>query len=182
MSGNGSKKSTQSKFFTDLDGWLAERTTEADGDCILWKGAVTDNAIPSARIQYKTYSVRNLLFDTKAPGKRKSNIVYLCCGNQRCLNFKHMKLKTVSQTRREALETRKAQPGSLQKMRMTAPRSKINEETVTKIRLRLSEPGVTQIQVAKEFDLSPVHVSRIYRWVCWGATSNASSVFSWRPA
>lgn len=167
----------------ELKAWLEARTREGDGDCLIWARTITSSGFPSAAIGGKSFSVRTKVFDVNRPGQRGKRIISMRCGDQRCLNLGHMELKTLSEIRsRDVIDRLAKNPHQAAKLRANAPLTKLNEQLVGEIRMRLSEPGITQRQVAREYGLSYCHVSRIWRGEVWPQAANGSSVFAWRPA
>jgi predicted XRE-type DNA-binding protein len=80
------------------------------------------------------------------------------CDNRLCINPSHLKLGTHQDNMADMVAKGRNTKGD------TCGRSKIKSETVNQI---LSEPNLTQLQIAEKYGISRSHVSRIRSGKTW---------------
>jgi HNH endonuclease len=152
---------------------------EREDDCWKWSGAkdsrdgcgklhVDRNGYP-----WKAYRVSWLLHFGPIP---KGIEVCHVCDNRECSNPKHLFLGTHAENMADA--GRKGRVGlTAGLMNNTGernPAAKINASTVRQVRLMLSK-GASQAAVARQFGLTPTHVSRIALRKLWAHISDHDS-------
>lgn len=165
-----------------LDMRKIEDRCEWHGDCLVWLQSVNGSGQPYASHDRKLVNVRRLVFQlTKGICLPKDLVVFMRCGNSRCLNSDHMLAMT-----RPTMNKRNAKAGLTRAVSAcdgriiaakTRASNKINAEIADQIRCA---DGTVE-QRAEAFGVSGSLVSKIDRYLAWAPIAGAS-VFSMAAA
>src|SRR5574343_763991 len=151
-----------------LDMRKIEDRCEWHGECLVWLQSVNGSGQPYSSHDRKLVIVRRLVFQlTKGICLPKDLVVFMRCGNSRCLNSDHMLAMT-----RPTMNKRNAKAGLTRAVSAcdgriiaakTRASNKINAEIADQIRCA---DGTVE-QRAEAFGVSGSLVSKIDRYLAW---------------
>ena len=126
----------------NLSEWLKSRleknTVEGEGDCLIWRGVVTESGAPVVYYKGKRAYLRRLIWremnDAEPPAKMVASST---CGTRGCCNPAHVAMVTRSVTQNQAIAAGRRPGGEAWSAKMALvrqSRSKITWEMVRRIR------------------------------------------------
>lgn len=132
-------------------------------DCWIWRGHVDD--VGYGRFPYrgenKAHRVSYVMHKGEIP---EGHLVMHSCDNRQCVNPNHLSIGTQKENMQDMARKGRGKSPALNGEKN--PMSKLTTDKVSAIR-DLCANGHTQSKVAKEFNVSPMTVSRIVRKELW---------------
>lgn len=173
----------------DLQTFLEARCTlDPETGCLLWKLAVPgDGTLRATVCNIYGLSVRRMVWQLTHPksdlGARRP---FASCGNELCVNPKHIKARTVKEAHQAAAKAGSYACPIAHAKRAAAARerrSKDHEERRQQIH-EMRKQGATYKQISEAVGLCWRDVGKVVRGEKWENNQAAanSSVFNWRPA
>lgn len=152
-------------FSRQTPGWLEAikaRTVE-EGECALWTG-FADNGAPQVFIDGKYQMVRRVLWEAERGPIPKGMHPRCNCGEVRCINLEHIRLRSTRQIAKEAAKTG-AWSSLLRRAKIAAARRKTSKLTQADVdRIRAADNGAA---IARELGVSKALANKIRRGVAW---------------
>lgn len=141
---------------------MLEHTID-EGDCVLWMG-VYNNKSPQVFIDGRYHMVRRLLWQAER-GPIPAGLHPRCtCGEPRCVNLEHVRLRTTRQIGKDAAKT-----GA-----WSAPLRRAKLAAAARARSRLTQADVDRIReadnaaaIARELGISRSTATKIRRGQSW---------------
>lgn len=126
----------------NLSEWLKSRlennTVEGEGDCLIWRGVVTESGAPVVYYKGKRAYLRRLIWREMNDAEPPANMVASStCGTRGCCNPAHVAMVTRSVTQNQAIAAGRRPGGEAWSAKMALvrqSRSKITWEMVRRIR------------------------------------------------
>lgn len=152
------------------------------GDCWEWQGSFAGCGIPKHTINGKQQRAHNTAF--KLAGKKQPPGTFLVrsCGNGDCVNPAHVEAMTRKEQMRLVADLgRCSRPDQIAaRTRAARENSKYSMEQARSIR-QMRQCGLRCTEIAVKLNIPVDIVSKISLGRLWAETTQAASVFNWRP-
>ena len=144
---------------------IADRAVD-EGDCLVWTG-VYNNKAPQLFVDGKYHLVRRLLWQVECGPIPTGQHPRLTCGNPRCVELAHIRLRTTRQIAKEVAKTG-AYSGLLRRAKISAARRKAGKLTQADVdRIRAADNGAA---IARELGISKSAAANIRAGKAWAVS------------
>lgn len=132
------------------------------GDCWDWTGCLFDDGYGAFVPEHgKTVRAHRYSYELFVGTIPDGMVLLHCCDRPKCVNFKHLSVGTNSDNMQDMIKKLRGMHGE------KCHRAKLTETDVRRIRQMVKEGLMSQVAIAKMFNITPTHVSYIASNKTW---------------